>query len=326
MVRYVDISPRTNTYADKRFLARATPNNILGQFGQSRPLPRKSTKTITFRGFDKLDATPVPLQEGVTPTGKSPTSFDVPCTILQFGDFIRFSDVIEDTHEDPLLNEFTDLNSEQAAELYDLHRAGVLLAGSNVMRSNGVNRTDVNTVVSRDQLRTAIRILKKQEAKRITKLIQAGPNVGTKPIMPAFVLCCHSDMQPDFERMDGWTPIAEYPSTQGLINGEAGSIGELRVVFDNNLTPWANAGGNAGAMLSTAGAKADVYPLLIIGQDAYGIVPLAGKNSVETYIVNPKASDSDPIAQRGSIGWKGWTGTVILNDLNMLRIETACMG
>jgi N4-gp56 family major capsid protein len=268
----------------------------------------------------------VPLQEGVTPTGKSPILFDVACTILQFGDFIRFTDVIEDTHEDPLLNEFTDLNSEQAAELYDLHRAGVLLAGTNIMRTNGVDRVDVNTVVSRDQLRSAIRILKKQEAKRITKLITAGPNIGTKPIMPAFVLVCHSDMQPDFERMDGWTPIAEYPSTQGLINGEAGSVGELRVVFDNNLTPWANGGGAAGNMLSTGGVSADVYPLLIIGQDAYGIVPLAGKNSVETYIVNPKASDSDPIAQRGSIGWKGWTGTVILNDLNMLRIETACQG
>jgi len=41
-------------------------------------------------------------------------------------------------------------------------------------------------------------------------------------------------------------------------------------------------------------------------------------------VVNPHASDSDPLAQRGHVGWKGYSATIILNDFWMARVETAC--
>jgi N4-gp56 family major capsid protein len=40
-------------------------------------------------------------------------------------------------------------------------------------------------------------------------------------------------------------------------------------------------------------------------------------------VVNPKASDSDPLAQRGHVGWKGYSATIILNDFWMVRLEVA---
>ena len=115
----------------------------------------------------------------------------------------------------------------------------------------------------------------------------------------------------------------EYANTEGLIEGEAGSVKQFRVIFDNNLTVWADSGGAKGTMISTSGTSADVYPLLVFGEDAYGIVPLAGQGSVNTYVNNPKAITGDELAQRGSVGWKGWTTAAILNDLWMCRIECA---
>lgn len=328
-MNYNDISPRTQAYVDRRLLTRAVPNNILGQFGQVRTIPKKNTQTIKFRRYNKLAVATTPLTEGVTPTGKVHTKTDVNATLKQYGDFITITDVIRDTHEDPVLRESSDILGEQSAETYDVLRAGVLKAGTNVMYAAGESaRGDVDDVVTRDNLRSAIRILKAQHAKPLTSIIKAGPNIGTKPIARSFIVVVHSDAQPDLERMTGWKPVHEYPSQMSLINGEIGSVGEMRFVTDNNLTPWEDAGATASTngVLSTSGTDADVYPMLVFGKDAYGVVELAGKNAVSTYVNNPKPIDSDPLAQRGTVGWKGWTTSVILQDLWMLRIETALKG
>jgi N4-gp56 family major capsid protein len=52
-------------------------------------------------------------------------------------------------------------------------------------------------------------------------------------------------------------------------------------------------------------------------------VPLKGKSSMTPMVVNPKPASGDPLAQRGSVGWKLWTATVILQDLFMARLEVA---
>lgn len=325
---YNDISPRTQAYADRRLLTRAVPNNILGQFGQVRVLPQRSTRTINFRRYNKLAPATTPLQEGVTPTGKSLNKTDIQVSLNQYGDFVWITDQIQDFHEDPILKESSDVLGDQAGETYDILRAGVLKAGTNILYTNGTTRSAVNSVVTRDLIRTVARILGRQEAKTLTSTIKAGPNIGTNPVPPCYIAVCHSDLIPDFERLSGWKSTVEYASGQGLITGEKGSVGDLRIVVDNNLTPWADAGGLAvtNGTLSTGGTQSDVYPILVFGKDAYGVVELSGKNAVQTYVNNPKPSDSDPLAQRGTVGWKGYTATIILQDLWMLRIEAAAKG
>ena len=102
---YGDISPRTAAYASKELLERANPLLVLERFGQAKPLPEKSSKTIKFRRYNSLDPTPNPLTEGVTPSGKKMTATDVSASVVQYGDFIEISDVVQDTHEDPVLKE-----------------------------------------------------------------------------------------------------------------------------------------------------------------------------------------------------------------------------
>jgi N4-gp56 family major capsid protein len=80
-------------------------------------------------------------------------------------------------------------------------------------------------------------------------------------------------------------------------------------------------------MLSTTGVKADVYPILYLARDAYGIVPLKGDavngSSVSVMVVNPKPTNTDPLGQRGTAAWKLWSATVILQDAFLIRAEVA---
>ena len=83
---YGDISPRTAAFAAVEFLERAVPYLVIEKFGQAKPLPANSTKTMTWRRYNALDATPNVLVEGVTPTGKQLTTTDVSVTLEQLGD------------------------------------------------------------------------------------------------------------------------------------------------------------------------------------------------------------------------------------------------
>jgi N4-gp56 family major capsid protein len=40
-------------------------------------------------------------------------------------------------------------------------------------------------------------------------------------------------------------------------------------------------------------------------------------------VVNPKATESDPLGQRGTAAWKLWNATVILQDAFLVRAEVA---
>ncbi len=325
-----DISQRTTAYADLKLLKRAEQNIVFGRWGQVKTLPKKKSTTITFRRYTALDNTPVILQEGVTPVGKTRAYTDYTGYLRQYGDFIRYTDVIRDTHEDPILNDNLEALGQQAGEMVDKVRFGVLKAGTNLLRANGSARTDINQIVSADLMRTAVRTLERQNAKYLTKMVEGGAKVNTYPIPSAYIAVCHPDLRPDLERCSNWKGVHEYAANMGNIPGEMGSLGMVRFVATTIAEPWADGGGDkAGAgytTLSTSGTKSDVYPILVFGEDAYGVIPLAGQNAMESLIHNPAASASDPLAQRGSQGWKGWNGCVILNDAWMLRVEVAAKG
>ena len=40
-------------------------------------------------------------------------------------------------------------------------------------------------------------------------------------------------------------------------------------------------------------------------------------------VVNPKPAPGDPLGQRGTVGWKLYTTTIILQDAFMVRLECA---
>jgi N4-gp56 family major capsid protein len=102
---YGDITPRTAAYAEKELLKRGIPYLVLEKFGQAKSLPDNSTKVIKFRRFNALDNTPVALSEGITPGSQPLSVTDITATLSQFGGLTTISDVIMDTHEDPVLKD-----------------------------------------------------------------------------------------------------------------------------------------------------------------------------------------------------------------------------
>jgi N4-gp56 family major capsid protein len=319
---YGDISPRTAAYAAKDLLKRGIPFLVLEKFGQAKTLPANNSKVIKFRRYTALPNTPATLSEGVTPGSTQLTYTDVTATLSQYGDRVQISDVVEDTHEDPVLQEAVELLGEQAAQMIEKMRYGIVKAGTNVLWANGSQRTDVNTAITLAMQRRAVRALKRQNARPITSIVRSTANFGTETVAPGFVALVHPDLAGDVRNLTGFVPAEKYGTATPWEN-ELGKCEEVRYVESTIFEPWADGGGDKGAMLSTTGVKADVYPVLFLGRDAYGIVALKGAFAITPMIVNAKPSDSDPMAQRSHASWKAMQTAVILNDAWMLRLEVA---
>lgn len=319
---YGDISPRTAAYAEKELLKRGLPFLVLEKFGQAKPLPSNSTKVMKFRRYSALANTPVTLTEGVTPASQQLSVVDVTATLAQYGGLTTISDVILDTHEDNTLNEAVNLLGEQAAQMIEKMRFGVLKAGTNVLYANGAARNAVNTAISLTLQRRAVRALKRQNARFITSIVRSTPSYGTEAVAPGYVALIHPDLEADVRGLAGFVPAEKYGSMTPWEN-ELGKVEDVRYVSSTIFEPWADAGGAKGAMLSTTGTNADVYPVLFVARDAYGIIALKGMFALTPMVVNPKPSDSDPLAQRGHVSWKAYQTAVILNDAWMVRGEVA---
>ncbi len=319
---YGDISDRTAAFAAVDLLSRAQPYLLIEKFGQARVLPSNKTKVMTFRRYNSLDATPNPLTEGVTPSAKQLTATDVSATLVQYGDRVSITDVIIDTHEDPVLREAVDVLGEQAAEMIESVRYNVLKTGTNVYYANGSARTDVNSALTLGLQRKITRALKRQNARKVTRILRSTPQYGTQSVAPSYIGLCHPDIENDIRNMNGFVPVESYGQLTPY-DAEIGKVEDVRYIASTIFEPVADAGGDAGSMLTTSGTKADVYPVLFLGRDAYGVVALKDKAAITPLVVNPKPSDSDPLAQRGHVGWKAMQTAVILNDAWMCRAEVA---
>lgn len=324
---YGDISPRTAAYASKDFLERGLPYLVLEKFGEAKTLPERSSKVFSARRYNALDATPKILQEGVTPVSSMIDYTDVTCPLVQLGDRVVITDVVQDTHEDPVMKENTSILGEQGAEMVELYRWGILRAGTNVCYADGVaGRDQVVEPASIGLQRAVIATLKNQRARKITNIVRSTPSYGTVNVAPSFIGLIHPNLQPDIEALPGFKAVEDYGQISPYEN-EIGKAGEVRYLTSTVFDFWPDAGGTpagGGTDVQTGpNGQADVYPILYLGARAYALVALKGKFAVTIMVTNPKPSDSDPMAQRGHIAWKTMQGAMIQNDLWMVRAEVA---
>jgi N4-gp56 family major capsid protein len=323
---YGDITPRTAAYAVAPLLKRHDAEMILEKFGQTFPLPTKSTIVAKFRRYEALALATTALVEGVTPSGNKPTITDYTATLSEYGDFIGYSGFMLDTHEDPILKEYGSLCVQQAAETVETLRWNVIKAGSSVAYANG-GLTTVNTPINLNAQRSITAAMLRQRAHYINEVVSSSADFRTEPVEAGFIAISHPDVTNDIRNMQGFISAKQYAGQTKLFPGEIGAVEDVRYCRSVLFTPYLGAtgvyGGASTTMRNTA-SFADVYPVIYISKDAYGIVPLKGANALSLIAHNPGSSGTgDPLNQRGTLGWKCAQTSLILNDLWIYRLMVA---
>jgi len=324
---YGDISPAVAASAAVEMLKRGQPHLVIQQFGQSKPLGKNQTNTQKFRRYERLAAATTPVVEGVTPSGSTPTKTDYTATLSQYLDYLELTDVIADLHTDPVLQEYSAMIGEQAALTVEMVAFGIIKAGTTLYRANGSARTDINTPLTLNLQRKVIRGFKRQFARPFTSKISSSANFNTENVLPSYIGLIHPDLETTVRGLQGFKDVVDYGGTSKY-ESELGAVENVRYISSTVFEAWADGGGaKAGSgttMISTTGTSADVYPVIYLAPDAFGVVPLKGSNAITPMVLNPNVPrGGDPGGQRGSVAWKTYFTAVILQQAWIGRAEVA---
>ena len=342
---YGTVASRNLIRAAQGMLEHAQPITVLGDFGTQREMPQNSTDTLVFRrtlpfgastagttienstryvGTPDITASNFVLAEGVTPNSNTISFQDVTVQLQQYGVLFKYSSKTEQLYEDDIPGEMVKLTGETLAEVMELVRYGVLKAGSTVIYANGSSRASISTPISLNAIRKAARTLESNRARRVTSRLAPGVNFGTRAVQPAYVVFCHTDAVSDIRNLPGFTRVEEYGSFKPIHDREIGACEDFRFVSSPLLKSFLAAGASVGSsgMLSVGATSVDVYPFIVIGEDAWGQVALKGMSAIKPVVLKASQTNhANPLGQFGYVGASTWFATVRLNDAWMARIE-----
>lgn len=326
-LNYGDIPARIGVHIHGKFLSVGYPMLLLDKYAQSIPVPKNKGQVIKFRRPVPFDVSTEQLVEGITPAPQGLKFEDISSSLAQYGAWIAFTDVLTDTHEDPILQTITEQAGEQAALTKERILWNMMISGTNAIYSGAATtRATVVAPVTANDLRLAQRTLKVALAKPVTRMLKAGTAVATQPVAGGYIAVGHTNMEQDLRNLPGFVTREHYASGQLLHDYEIGKFEDLRFILAPHTTYFAGAGGTVPdeSVLKTGG-KADVYPLVIFGAEAFASTPLQGMDSAMIAVKKPVMGQSyeDPLGQRGFVSWKMWYAATRLNEAWIVRIEAA---
>jgi len=340
MQTYSLVPSRNLIMAEREMLKHAMPIKVLSTFGTQKQIPQNKTDTVVFRralpidagtnGAPNITASNYLLQEGVTPGSRTITYQDVQVTLQQYGVLMKLSSKAEAMYEDDIPGDMVKLVGEHMASIEELISYGVVRGGTNVVYANGSARASVNTAITLNKLRQAARQLESAHAQLVTEKLASSVNFNTTAIEPGYLVFIHTDMEADFRNLTNFVPVARYGSQKPVHEREVGTVERFRIVTSPYFRPFLAAGGTvtAGTFLSnggTTGTTADVYPIMVVAQEAWGQVALKGMGAIQPiYLPAKQITHANPMGQFGYVGANFYKNAVRLNENWMVRIEAAC--
>ena len=326
-----DISERVGVKCVKRLLRVGQPLLVTQRFAQMDTQPQNSGKVRKWRRYHSFAVTTAPMAEGVTPAGHGMPFTDYVATLQQFGDVVELTDIVQDTHEDPILKEMVSKSGEQFAKVIEAITIDTLKGGSNVFYASGVaSRSLVNAPPKRSDIHLITRAFNRANASPISRMIAPSEKISTAGILPGFYAMGSTDLDADIRAMTGFESVASYGNPGQATAGEMGAVLNVRFILTPNFEPW-DASGLAGTTYLANGTapsgatQADVYPVIVVARDAYACVRLQGRTAVNIMVLNPNTPrGGDPSGQRGSVAWKTMYACAITNESWIARLECAC--
>ena len=320
-------------------LGHAEPVEVLALGVNMKKMPTREGDNISYRRYLPFGATTTNVNtqnrpaavaaahivaEGVTPAADSLTPVDVNVVIQQYACLYSYTDKAALLYEDDIPEEQKINAGERMGLVREMVRYGELKSATNVIFAGGTSRATVDERIGLNVLRRMTRTLKLNHAKKKTRVLASGPNYDTHPVEAAYIVFVSTDAEGDVRDLPDFTKVANYANRSPISPDELGSCEEFRFVTSPELTAYADSGAAIGAtgLLSTTGTLIDVYPFIVMGEEAAYDVALKGMNSFTmNHLPHNKPDKSDPGGQRGYIFAGFWAACKIVNGGRMGVIE-----
>lgn len=298
--------------------------------------------TVKWRRIDNLALVTTALGEvssavfGMNRSVVTPTITNITKPVEKFGN--RYLP----TEEVDLFN----INSKSAELLDNLgENAGASL--NNLARIEFANATNVRYAggVTSDaalagrltlgDIRHAVNNLNRNSAMKHFAMGTGSTNIGTAPVRASYFGICHPDTEEEVRVLTGFLEVERYASFLNPVVGEFGAVAGVRFcsseIADINTSGGTTSPTSFGDSHRGLSALAnDVYETFVYGREAVGIIGLGDEYGTEVMMGGPEtarqpaiqlisvsprqASIANPYAEVGSLSWKAWFASKILNE------------
>jgi N4-gp56 family major capsid protein len=288
-------------------LERLLPELFFMKYGEKKNIPKNKGAKTSFRRLNSLAVSTTALTEGVTPDGVDLNITSVNATVKEYGNWTKISEFINMTGFDPLLTEVSELMGENAGESMDIIVRDIIAAGTNVVYA--ASRASRITVAASDKM-TAIDLLKIRRTLKRNKVKPIKLPNGKQGYL-AFV---HTDVAFDLMQTQEWKDQNTYTDTK---NREEGILGQMYGIYLLEAV-------NAPVFTGAGAAAIDVYGTLVIGKGAYGVPDVEGSSKPDIIVHKAgSAGTADPLNQFNTVAWKSAFTALRLNELCIVRYESA---
>lgn len=295
------LSPTMQSYYDRKMLEWAKTQFVYANYAQKRSIPKNNGKTVQFRRWTLFtpSATTQALTEGTTPTAQNLAMTAITATVKQYGAYVEVSDLLDLTAIDNVISDSSELLGEQLGNVADMIVRDAMATTTNVQYAGSkTSDNDITAAVKLtvDEIRKAVRTLKKAKARKFTR----------KGGRPHYVCIVDPDSVYDLQSDSLWQDVSKYSNAEQIYDGELGKL--FGVVFVETT--------NGYVKNNTATTAYGVHQTFVFGADAYGTVDVSGQGAIKA-IVKPhgSAGTADPLDQRATVGAKITAFTAcVLND------------
>ena len=298
-------------YYERVMLERYLEEITFSKFGKKKSIPKNSGALISFRRLELLDTDPTnfTITEATTPDGQNVVINKVSATVAQYGAWSKVSDYLNLAGLDPVLTEIAEMFGEHAGRVNDNVVRDVVSAGTNVVYAAG--RVSRVTVAAGDTITYADTLLIR-ETLRINKAPKIKLSDGTMGYL-AFI---HPTIASTLMQLTQWLDVNKFQTPGMIKDAVMGKLGGILFLETSECIIY-TAGGAAGI---------DVYAMVVIGRNAFGIPDIGGSMSPEIIVKQPNGNDTDtsnPMNLYGTVAWKSLFVSLILNQAGIVRYEVA---
>jgi N4-gp56 family major capsid protein len=327
-------------------LKHAVPAEVLGKHGRQVEMPRNQSDTYVARRYLPYGATSTnsstqnrffvdgdgdrgnaivalhATAEGITGTPDGIVPVDITVVIQEYSCLYGFTNKTFELYEDDIPAEMKKQVGERVTFVNELILYGALRACTNqYFGGTGTTIATVNGGLTLGLVRKIVKSLQGNHCHMVTSVLKASAKYATDAVSPGYIVVCHTDLEPDIRDLPGFTPTEKY-ATGTPMPYEVGKVERFRFITSPDLPSIQNGGAAIGAtgLYSTTGVSLDVYPMLVLGEDAYSQIAVRGLGSLDpTYLPPGQKSKSDPLGQRGYTGCM-WRKAVMIENNGWMSV------
>lgn len=328
---------------------------VLPFFNGTRPGSldkKKGSATVMWRRIENLAAVTTAISQaspgstvafGIGRTTVRPTYTNITKAVAKYANGVTLAEEIDLFNIDSDTMALMDVLGANAGESLNSVARVEFDNATNIRYASGAaNKSAVVAEMLAGDVKWAVNKLQRNSAQKMFPMATGSTNVTTSTVRSSYFGICHVDVEQDIRAITGFTGVETYGGYTETLVGEFGHVGGVRWVA-TEIAPIETGAGTTSTSASTTfrGTSADlndVYTSYIYGKDAVGTVGLGasfgtsvkmmdGNKDKPIEIIYHKPGSSgiaDAFNEIGSVSWKAWHATKILNGNWIVKVLTLC--